>query len=155
MEYNEIKRLLDRYFDGETTLDEEQTLRRYFTSAADIPADLRYAAPMFAYAAKKRAQTRPVAAKTEHSRLPRRRFGVFAAATAAAAACIAIGAVIVFRGGDFRQDAVSNEVYCYLDGRAITDRAEAERVTRRVLDGVQADLAHSSELLASLPIFTK
>lgn len=154
MEYNEIKRLLDRYFDGETTLDEEQTLRCYFSSATDIPADLRYAAPMFAYAAGKRAQTRPVAAKAAPKRLLRRRFGAVAAATVAAA-CIAIGVVTVSRSGDFPQNAVSGEVYCYLDGRAITDRAEAERVTRRVLDGVQADLAHSSEMLASLSIFAK
>lgn len=154
MEYNEIKRLLDRYFDGETTLGEEQTLRRYFTSTADIPEDLRYAASMFAYAAKKRAQTRPMAAEATLKRLPRRRFGVIAAATAAAA-CIALGAVIVFRSGNFPQNAMPDEVYCYLDGRAITDRAEAEKVTRRVLDDVQADLAHSSELLASLSIFAK
>ena len=68
MEYNEIRRLLDRYFDGETTLDEEQALRRFFASTADVPADLRYAAPMFAYAAEKRTQTRPVAAKASSKR---------------------------------------------------------------------------------------
>lgn len=154
MEYNEIKRLLDRYFDGETTLDEEQALRRYFASTADIPADLRYAAPMFAYVSQKRAQTRPAAARTALKCSSRRRFSVFAAATAAAA-CIALGAVAVFHSGDFSQNPISEVAYCYLDGRAITDRAEAEKLTRRILGGVQADIEHSSEMLAALSIFTK
>lgn len=154
MEYNEIKRLLDRYFDGETTLDEEQTLRRYFNSTTDIPADLRYAAPMFAYAAKKRMQTRPAVAEATLKRAPRRRFGAIAAAMAAAA-CMALGVVALYRGGDLSQQAASDVAYCYLDGRAITDPAEAEQVTRRVLAGVQADIEHSSELVAALSIFAK
>lgn len=153
MEYNEIRRLLDRYFDGETTLDEEQTLRRFFTTTDDVPADLRYAAPMFAYAAEKRAQTRPVVAKASLKHSLRRRWGI--AASTAAAACMILGAVTIYRGGDFAAEVVPDEAYCYLDGRAITDRAEAEMVTRRVLDGVQADLAHSSELLATLSILAR
>lgn len=145
--------MLDRYFDGETTLDEEQTLRRFFTSTDDVPTDLRYAAPMFAYAAEKRAQTRPVVAKASLTHSLRRRWGI--AASTAAAACMILGAVTIYRGGDIAAEVVPDEAYCYLDGRAITDRAEAEMVTRRVLDGVQADLAHSSEMLATLSILAQ
>ena len=153
MEYNEIRRLLDRYFDGETTLDEEQALRRFFASTADVPADLRYAAPMFAYAAEKRTQTRPVAAKASSKRFSHRLGSI--AASVAAAACIVLGAMTVFRGGDLAADIVPEQAYCYLDGRAITDRAEAERVARGVLDGVQADLKRSSEMLATVSILAK
>lgn len=31
MDYNHISKLLERYFEGETTVEEERTLRRYFT----------------------------------------------------------------------------------------------------------------------------
>lgn len=153
MEYNEIRRLLDRYFDGETTLDDEQTLRRFFASTADVPADLRYAAPMFAYAAEKRTQTRPVAAKTSSKRFSHRIGSI--AASVAVAACIVLGAMTIFRGGNIAAEVAPEEAYCYLDGRAITDRAEAERVAQCVLDGIQANLKHSSEMLATLSILAK
>ncbi len=43
MEYdiNKIRMLCDRYFDGETSAEEEQMLKEYFSYAQDIPADLR------------------------------------------------------------------------------------------------------------------
>lgn len=38
MDYNTIKALLDRYFEGETSLEEESLLRQYFQQE-DIPAE--------------------------------------------------------------------------------------------------------------------
>lgn len=39
MTYDEVKRLLTKFYDGETTVAEEQLLRQYF-STADVPAAL-------------------------------------------------------------------------------------------------------------------
>ena len=40
---NDIKKLIDKYMDGLTTRDEEERLRRYFTSPESIiPADLEW-----------------------------------------------------------------------------------------------------------------
>jgi hypothetical protein len=47
MEYNQIKQLLTRYFDGETTLEEEKMLREYFTGEGEIPADLVSSGQLF------------------------------------------------------------------------------------------------------------
>ena len=53
----EINALLDRYFEGETTLTEEQQLRDYFT-ATTVPAELAHFAPMFrVYAEAREART--------------------------------------------------------------------------------------------------
>ena len=43
MEYdiNKIRTLCDKYFDGDTTAEEEQLLREYFNHVKDIPAELR------------------------------------------------------------------------------------------------------------------
>lgn len=47
---NTIRPLIERYLDGETTNNEEEMLRQYFTSAeADVPTDLRYLKALFAY----------------------------------------------------------------------------------------------------------
>ena len=37
----EIKQLIDRYMNGQTTVDEEQLIARYFRSATDLPDDLQ------------------------------------------------------------------------------------------------------------------
>jgi len=50
MAYNEIRELLDRYWEGETSLAEEETLRRFFAeNHEDLPKDLLEAQPMFRY----------------------------------------------------------------------------------------------------------
>ena len=38
---NKIRALCDRYFNGETSAEEEQRLRKYLRLAEDVPADLR------------------------------------------------------------------------------------------------------------------
>ena len=45
----EIKQLIDRYMNGQTTVDEEQLIARYFRSATDLPDDLQPYRDMFAY----------------------------------------------------------------------------------------------------------
>ncbi len=48
MNYQYIEQLLDRYWEGRTTLEEEQILRSFF-SQPDIPEDMRRYAPLFRY----------------------------------------------------------------------------------------------------------
>ena len=50
MNYQYIEQLLDRYWTCETTLEEEQILRSFF-SQDDVPASLKVYAPLFAYEA--------------------------------------------------------------------------------------------------------
>lgn len=45
----EIKQLIDRYMNGQTTVDEEQLIARYFRSATDLPDDLQPYRDMFSY----------------------------------------------------------------------------------------------------------
>ncbi|MCE6984063.1 pyruvate ferredoxin oxidoreductase, partial [Pseudomonas frederiksbergensis] len=48
MDYKYINQLLERYWRCETSLEEEDILRAFF-SQADIPADLKRYQPLFAY----------------------------------------------------------------------------------------------------------
>lgn len=47
MDYKYIEQLLERYWQGETTLQEESILRSFF-SQSDLPAELRKYQPLFA-----------------------------------------------------------------------------------------------------------
>jgi hypothetical protein len=50
MEFNKIRELLDRYWDGTSTLEEEEALRSFFSrERGDLPADLKEAQPLFSY----------------------------------------------------------------------------------------------------------
>jgi len=48
MDYNTIKELLDKYWEGETNLEEEQVLKNYFNSA-NVATDLEQFKPLFVY----------------------------------------------------------------------------------------------------------
>ena len=48
MDYKYIEQLVERYFDAETSLEEEQILRSFF-SQEDIPAEMQQWSPLFAY----------------------------------------------------------------------------------------------------------
>lgn len=48
MDYNKIKILLEKYWNCETTLEEESILQEYL-SGTDIPEDLKEFAPLFQY----------------------------------------------------------------------------------------------------------
>ncbi len=48
MDYKYIEQLMERYWNADTTLEEEEILRAFF-SQEDIPAELSQYAPLFAY----------------------------------------------------------------------------------------------------------
>ena len=56
MDYDTARALVERYFAGTTTTEEEARLRRYF-QGPDVPADLQTYRPMFQYFTEARAET--------------------------------------------------------------------------------------------------
>ncbi|SHN39347.1 hypothetical protein [Chitinophaga sp. CF418] len=61
MEFNKVRELLDRYWDGTSTLEEEEVLRSFFSrEIANLPADLKEAQPLFRYFAEESDIPMPV-----------------------------------------------------------------------------------------------
>lgn len=54
MEHQDIKDLLDRYFAGETTLQEEQNLRQFFQNTPNIPVEWKPYQPLFQFFAEEK-----------------------------------------------------------------------------------------------------
>ena len=48
MDYKYIEQLLERYWEAETTLDEERILRSFFSCGGQVPAHLQRYIPLFA-----------------------------------------------------------------------------------------------------------
>ena len=105
-----IRTLTDRFFEGNTTLDEEQQLYAFFSDDSPLPPDLEKLRPMF----QDLAAVRYVAALPQHT--GRRRWAV----AAAIAILLVGGAMALFLG----QVAGSDEEYvAYIYGQRTTDRA--------------------------------
>ena len=49
MDYNLIRSLLEKYWNCETSLEEEAILRKYFSEEKDIPDDIKTYIPLFQY----------------------------------------------------------------------------------------------------------
>ncbi len=122
MEYdiNRIRTLCDKYFDGETTVDEEIMLKAYFMASADVPSDLRAVKAMICGMEDASKMTySPAPAKPARS-FGNGRFGRIIWGTVAAAASVAI-CISLF----------NHEIYGYdADGKAITDPQEALEGTK-------------------------
>ena len=122
MEYdiNRIRTLCDKYFDGETTVDEEIMLKAYFMTSADVPSDLRAVKAMICGMEEASKMTYSPAPAKPARTFGNGRFGRIIWGTVAAAASVAI-CISLF----------NHEIYGYdADGKAITDPQEALEGTK-------------------------
>lgn len=113
MEYDieRIRTLCDRFFDGETTVNEEIMLKAYFMAAEDVPADLKAAKVMICGMAEASKMTYSPAPAKPARTFGNGKIGRIIWGTVAAAASVAI-CISIF----------NREIYGYdADGRAITD----------------------------------
>jgi hypothetical protein len=113
MEYdiNKIRALCDRYFDGETTVDEEIMVKTYFIASADVPSDLRAVKAMICGMEDASKMTYSPAPANPARTFGNGRLGRIIWGTVAAAASVAI-CISLF----------NREIYGYdADGKAITD----------------------------------
>ena len=121
MEYdiNKIRTLCDRYFDGDTTAEEEQLLREYFNHVKDIPADLRAVKVMMTGMSE-------AAAMTYSSPAPARKGIIRKIVWGTISAAAAIGLFV---------SLFDREIYGYdADGKAITDPDIAVESTKYLSD---------------------
>ena len=117
MEYdiNKIRTLCDKYFDGDTTAEEEQLLREYFNHVKDIPADLRAVKVMMTGMSEAAAMTYSPPAPARKGIIRKIVWGTISAAAA-------IGLFV---------SLFDREIYGYdADGKAITDPAIAFESTK-------------------------
>ena len=130
MEYdiNKIRSLCDRYFDAETTAEEELVLREYFALTEHVPEDLKAVKVMMGGFSQAAAMTYRLTARPK-ARVRRIVWGMVAAA-ASVAICVGL---------------MNRETYGYdIDGRAITDPVAA-------LEGVSY-LTHLEKLETTIDI---
>lgn len=148
MELDRIKILVDRYFEAEITLDEEQELREYFTSAENIPEEYAAVKLMLGVISSEREVVAPVA-KHKPTRHSLRRWHIAGGITIAAAAAAIIIMLITPYASFERRSAPStaptksimqHDLICYVDGVKLTDMNAAHSKANSILGGVASDI---------------
>lgn len=136
MDSEHLSQLVDRYFRGETSTEEEALLRRALADRAEGSADTNGAAPLTPEERAAAAMLRLAGSgrgDTVRIRLhqaPQRRWRI-AAATALSAAAIAAVAITLTRP----------TVYGYVNGQPVTSIAEARDCSRQMFSDMRADHA--------------
>ena len=142
MEFNDINSIIDRYFDGVSSQEDEQTLARYFDQHSELPEEHQAVKAMFESFASLRATTLPESSApksiktrvTINSRVLGR-----AASIAAAVGVIAIVAALTLVKHSSPTTS-TEELICYVDGVKIEDQRIARAETERILGGVSTNL---------------
>lgn len=136
MVYNmsEIEELLNRYFEGETSLQEEQTLKEYFLNADNVPAKWNYAKAMFTgFSSNKKVTSHIVAVKKKGMPLKR-----IAAAVAVVALLSVSVALFVPK---------EKEIYCYVNGKPVTDYELALKHAERAFSIMEKEMSKPAQSL--------
>jgi hypothetical protein len=134
MVYNmsEIEELLNRYFEGETSLQEEQTLKEYFLNADNVPAKWNYAKAMFTgFCSNKEATSHTVAVKKKG--MPIKRI----AAAAAVVALLSVSATLLI--------PKEKEIYCYVNGKPVTDYELALKHAERAFGIMEKEISKPAQ----------
>lgn len=134
MVYNrsEIEELLNRYFEGETSLQEEQTLKEYFLNADNVPAKWNYAKAMFTgFSSNKEVTSHTVAVKKKEMPLKR-----IAAAVAVVALLSVSVALFVPK---------EKEIYCYVNGKPVTDYELALKHAERAFGIMEKEISKPAQ----------
>ncbi|MBO9611639.1 MAG: HEAT repeat domain-containing protein [Dyadobacter sp.] len=127
----DIEKLLERYYDGETSLDEERALKQFFQSG-DVPEHLQSHAAQFGYFAQARKEQPSLNFNHELALMldppkqgPVRRIGTWLLRIAAGLALLIIG---FGAGWVFQSQSESGSVMAGLDGKEAGQVAEMKKV---------------------------
>lgn len=135
MELNEINRLIDKYFAGKTTLNEEQTIAYYLANAECLPEEYLAIKAMFEAMGHIRdvkvpkAKPRKSGITLSHIRK-----------VAVVAACIVLGIVITARTMTATPLHAEPMIICYVDGARVDDQKAAEQEMRRILSNMNENV---------------
>lgn len=149
MELAEIKILVDKYYDGETSLAEEAAIAEYFATHRDIPAELEVTRAIFMTTSTLKEISAP---EVKSRRMPLGRRLMLTLGGIAAAAVVVLGVFVGVGDMSHVDDAPLPIVACYKDGVAIDNEAVVMAEAHRILGGVSEDMQIAMAKIEALNI---
>ena len=134
----DIQHLIDKYFDGESSAEEEKVLRRYFTQE-DLPEELKAYASLFRFLDDEATALAILnEIRSEEKRPVRRRLlSLRNLRTIAAVAATLLITVLLLTRPD-REPALTGS-YVWVDGKQITDPATVRKYAEASFGKIQPE----------------
>lgn len=138
-----IRTLIDRFFDGETTLDEEQQLYDFFQQTPTLPPDLVPLRDMFLdlhavqYVATESQQTTQGPTGLQDGRSPRR-LPIWAVAAAITVLLLGGAALLFQRHAQPNVIQPEEELVAYVYGQRVTDHDQVIKEMHRTMTAMAA-----------------
>jgi len=147
----DIKFLLNKYFEGQTSLEEEKILREFFQKD-DIPEELRGYTPVFQYFADEIRNLEDAKSQTQNIFKPTKR-SLFVRWTSLAAACLLI--LLCISIFFTKNNVISDKSVAYINGKKYTDINLISAETLRCLENISdAGSEARSAQIEALEAFT-
>lgn len=146
MDYKEIKILLDKYFEGNSSLNEEKLLQEYFTRNENIPDDLLYAKEIFSHF---RSESAVHFEDTERRKMRINSKNVLRIMGVAASIAVFVSIIMFFK------KPKEKKVYAVINGVEITDRNIAIHETKKALLLISDNLNQGTRDLSYLSKFNE
>jgi len=143
MDLKEIKILLDKYSEGNTSLKEEKILRKFFDETRDVPEDIMYAKHMFNSFTNEAGEKTGYTIK-DHYVIPIRKRNIYVLTGIAASILFVTGLFLI---NNSQKDQI---IYAYLDGKPVHDKQYAINETKRALMLISSNLNHGTRDLNHL-----
>lgn len=137
MELADVKILIERYYDGETTLAEEAAIADYLATHSDLPAELEATRVILLTTSTMREVKAPAA---QHRSLTLRRRVLLGISGVAVAAVVLFGIMLGVDSTPQTIVADDHSVICYKDGVALDSEEAVMAEASRILGGVSADV---------------
>ncbi|MBC5839581.1 hypothetical protein [Flavobacterium muglaense] len=103
MEWNKMEGLLEKYFEGDTNVDEENALRHYFLSD-DVPPHLEQYKAIFGYFAKAKKENLTSNAVDSQLFLSKKRLALWLPVAASVVVMLGVGGYFYFGSTNEKQD---------------------------------------------------
>lgn len=141
MELNEINRLIEKYLDGETSLNEERAIATYLATAESLPKEHIAVKAMFEAMGELRKVTAP------QSKPQKRTLSLVGLGrVAAVVACLVVSLFFATRTiTNTPLQAAEPMIICYVDGARVDNPQIAEMEARRILGNMNENINNAME----------
>jgi hypothetical protein len=150
MEFKEIDHLIKKYFDGETSLEEENKIRHFLMQGDPLPEKYESMKAIFLFfnsesEKKSRLKLESIIAR------PRKQWKIGRISYFAAAACMALVLGFWF----MTNHGEEKKVFAYINGRPVENRELAYKEAQKALLLVSKNLNKGTEKISHLSEFDK
>jgi hypothetical protein len=147
MDSEGIKRVLEAYFKGNSSLEQEKRLREYFLKNENVPAELEYARRLFLHL-KIESEIAFTGSITSKSRYLGNRW-IVRLSGIAAGILLLWGLWLIF------EKPASPVVYAYINGKPVTDKTIALEEAQKALSMVSVNFRNGTRQLHQLSKFNE